>query len=166
MIFTDEVTNMDELITTIENIPNLEKIKVGVACFIFDKSNQLILNRRGPGARDEIGKLQAIGGSINVDDANFREALKREIAEEAGRDCVVEINSFIGAQLDSKVDKYSKEYINWIILGYRGTLVSGELENMEPENCICFEKDYMENFKKEELSNTAYNFIQKMLNDK
>lgn len=166
MLFTEEVKNMQELVEKLSNVENIGKIKVAVVCFIFDKNDQLILHRRGPGARDEIGKLQAIGGSVNRNDADFRDSLNRELKEEAGNNGVIEISGFIGAQLDGKVDKHTGEFVNWVILGYKGNLIEGELENMEPERCIGFEKDYIENFKKEDLSVTAYNFIQKMLTDK
>lgn len=166
MLFTDEVKNMQELVEKLSVVENIGKIKVAVVCFIFDKNDHLILHRRGPGARDEIGKLQAIGGSVNKNDLDFRDSLMRELKEEAGSNGVVEITNFIGAQLDGKVDKHTGEFVNWVILGYKGLLVEGELENMEPERCIGFEKNYIEDFKQEDLSVTAYNFIQKMLSDK
>ena len=166
MLFTDEVKNMNELIEKISELDtNLDKIKVAVVCFVFDKNNNLILNRRGPGARDEIGKLQALGGSVNSQDIDFRDALKRELKEEGGSSSTVIIDSFIGAQIDGKVDKHTGEYIDWIILGYKGILVDGELINAEPDRCVGLEKNSMENFLKDDLSITAYNFIKKMLNE-
>ena len=84
MIFKDEVRNVDELVAKLIDIDSLKKIKVAVICFIFNKQCQVILNRRGPGARDDVGKLQAVGGSVNKSDADFLSALKREILEETG----------------------------------------------------------------------------------
>lgn len=162
MIFKDEVKNMQELIEKIKNISGLSKIKVGVVCFIFDENGKLILSRRGPGARDEIGKLQAIGGSINKSDLNFRSAVIREIMEEAGTEANVEIDKFIGAQIDTKMDKHTNELTSWVILAYKGILKSGKLNNMEPDRCIGFEYEYMDHFKKEDLSETAYKFIQEL----
>lgn len=165
MLFTDEVNNMEELIDKLAEYDDLGKIKVAVVCFIFDKQDHLILHRRGPGARDEIGKLQAIGGSVNRTDENFRASLQRELAEEAGTNCSIRIDDFIGAQLDGKVDKHTGNYVNWIILAYKGKVTSGELENMEPDRCVGFEREYINDFKREDLSDTAYNFIQKMLSE-
>lgn len=162
MLFTNEVMNMDELVSELEKFNLNGKIKVAVVCFIFDKAGRLILNRRGPGARDEIGKLQALGGGVNSSDENFRASLVRELKEEGGEEAVITIDSFIGAQEDGKVDKHTGEYINWIILGYKGILESGELINAEPERSIGFEKDEPQNFKKEDLSITAYNFINEL----
>lgn len=164
MLFTDEVKNMQELVEKLSDLDSeIDKIKVAVVCFIFDKNNNLILNRRGPGARDEIGKVQALGGSVNNSDADFREAILREIKEEGGSDAVVRIDSFIGAQLDGKVDKHTGEFINWVILAYKGTLVEGELINAEPDRSVGLEKNTMEKFLNDDLSVTAYNFIKHMI---
>ena len=167
MLFTEEVKDMNELVEKLATFDkDFGKIKVAVVCFIFDKNGDLILNRRGPGARDEIGKIQAIGGSVNNSDLNFKEAMYRELREEAGTNAQIELEEFLGVQLDGKVDSLTKEWLNWIIIGYKGKLIDGEVENTEPDRCAGFERGKPESFKKEELSLTVYNFIQKMLNDK
>ncbi len=163
MLFTDEVKGMDELILKLgETDQDFGKIKVAAVGFIFDKNNQLILNRRGPGARDEVGMLQAIGGSVNKSDQDFRQALLRELKEEAGVNAEYKIGEFLGAQLDGKTDRDSGEYINWIILGYKVFLVSGEVENMEPDRSIGFERGNLDSFDESEVSVVAYNFISMM----
>lgn len=136
--------------------------KVCVVCFLFDKDGNLILHRRGAMARDEVNKLEAIGGSINKDDKSFKDSALREIREEAGDKAVVEIKEFIGGQVDTKFDKNANETINWIILAYKGLLIDGELINMEPERCIGFEIGSLDSFKKEDMSETCYNFIEKL----
>lgn len=167
MLFKNEVKNMEELIDTlseIEELDDLEQVKVAVVGFIFDKNGNLVLHRRGPGARDEIGKLQALGGSVNAGDGDFRNALVRELAEECGGEANFEIKDFIGAQLDGKVDGHSRTFINWIILGYKVDHLSGELINNEPDRCVGFEKAPMNQFDLSECSTTAANFIKEMLN--
>ena len=167
MLFKNEVKNMEELIDTlseIEELDDLEQVKVAVVGFIFDKNGNLVLHRRGPGARDEIGKLQALGGSVNSGDGDFRNALVRELSEECGGEANFEIKDFIGAQLDGKVDGHSRTFINWIILGYRVDHLSGELINNEPDRCVGFEKAPMNQFDLSECSTTAANFIKEMLN--
>lgn len=161
MIIENEVTNAKEILEKIK-IENDYKIKVCVVCFLFDNEGNLILHRRGYLARDEVNKLEAIGGSVNGTDISFREALKRELIEEAGNSANIEIGSFIGGQLDTKYDKNSEEMINWVILAYKGLLVSGELINMEPERCMGFEKSSLDGFKREDLSDTCYNFIEEL----
>ena len=167
MLFKDEVENMEQLIdtlTSLEGLDALEQVKVAVVGFIFDKSGNLVLHRRGPGARDEIGKLQALGGSVNGGDGDFRNALIRELAVECGSEAKFDIQSFIGAQLDGKVDGHTHSYVNWIILGYKVNHISGELINNEPDRCVGFEKAPMANFDLTECSTTAANFIKEMLN--
>ena len=168
MLFKDEVKDMETLIDTlseIEDLDDLGQVKVAVVGFIFDKNGNLVLHRRGPGARDEIGKLQALGGSVNAGDGDFRNALIRELAEECGTDAKFEITDFIGAQLDGKIDGHSHTFVNWIILGYKVNLISGELINNEPDRCVGFEKAPMGEFNLTETSTTAANFIKQMLNN-
>ncbi len=167
MLFVEEVNNMNELVDKLSEVDEeIDEVKVAVVCFIFDAQGKLILHRRGPGARDEIGKLLAIGGSVNASDASFRDALKRELMEEAGDSAEIRIDDFIGAQLDGKVDRHTGKFINWIILGYTGTIISGELVNSEPDRCVGFEKAFMEEFKEVELSSTANKFIKRLIDTK
>ena len=167
MLFTDEVMDMNELIEKLATMnTKINKIKVAAVCFIFDKDNNLILHRRGPGARDAVGKLHAIGGSVNNDDVDFRSALARELREEAGSNAKIRVDGFVGALLDGKIDRYSGEYIDWIILAYHATLESGELINSEPERCIGFEKAPLTGFSNEDLSDTAKIFIKRLIDIK
>lgn len=163
MLFTDEVLDMDELIDKLTELDGIDQIKVGVVCFIFDQKGNLILHRRGPGARDEVGKLLAIGGSVNNTDFTFRDAMERELREECGENAVISVDDFLGAQLDGKIDNTTGTFVNWIILGYKGKLVSGDLINNEPDRCIGFEKNTMDNFLTDEVSTTAKNFIKYMM---
>ena len=165
LLFKEEVRNMDELVEALDNahkLSVLDRVKIGVICFIFDKDGRLILNRRGPGARDDIGLLQAIGGSVNGTDMDFREAMKRELKEEAGLTTNITLDAFLGAYLDGKIDHHTGDFVNWIILGYRGTLVSGEVKNMEPDRCVGIEKFELDKVPFNEVGQTATKFIKMM----
>lgn len=161
MIFKDEVRNVDELVAKLIDIDSLKKIKVAVVCFIFNKQGQVILNRRGPGARDDVGKLQAVGGSVNKSDADFLSALKREILEETGNNDI-KISKFIGAYHDRKMDNETKEVVDWIILGYVGILESGSLINVEKNRSVDFETFNLNDINPEELSISTYEFIKEI----
>ena len=161
MIFKDEVRNVDELVAKLIDIDSLKKIKVAVVCFIFNKQGQVILNRRGPGARDDVGKLQAVGGSVNKSDVDFLSALKREILEETGNNDI-KISKFIGAYHDRKMDNETKEVVDWIILGYIGILESGSLINVEKNRSIDFETFNLNDINPEELSLSTYEFIKEI----
>lgn len=138
MLFKNEVNSMEELNTIALMETEFDKFKVSVICLLFDENGNLVLHRRGPGARDEVGKLLALGGSINSNDINFREALKRELIEEAGNEATYTINDFIGGLADSKIDNTNGELTNWIILAYSGSY-TGKLINQEPDRCVGFE---------------------------
>ena len=161
MIFKDEVRNVDELVAKLIDIDSLKKIKVAVICFIFNKQCQVILNRRGPGARDDVGKLQAVGGSVNKSDADFLSALKREVLEETGNNNI-KIDKFIGAYHDRKMDNETKEIVDWIILGYVGILESGSLINVEKNRSVDFETFSLNDINPEELSLSTYEFIKEI----
>jgi 8-oxo-dGTP pyrophosphatase MutT (NUDIX family) len=164
MIFTDEVKNINELMMKLSEDEIEDGIKVAVVCFIFDKDGKLILQKRGAGARDDVGKLCAIGGSANFSDASFRDSLKREMIEEGGSEAVINIGNFIGAIKKESYDKNAGVFSNWIILAYMGTLESGELINTEPDRCDGFVKEYMENYIEEDLALTAKIVINHLLN--
>lgn len=161
MIFKDEVRNVDELVANLIDIDSLKKIKVAVVCFIFNKQGQVILNRRGPGARDDVGKLQAVGGSVNKSDTDFLSALKREVLEETGNNNI-NIDKFIGTYHDRKMDNETKEIVDWIILGYIGILESGSLINIEENRSVDFEIFNLNDINPEELSVSTYEFIKEI----
>lgn len=159
MLFKDEVIDVEDLANKLIDYDYLKKIKVAVICFIFTKDGKIILNKRGLGARDEVGKIQAIGGSVNKTDVDFIAAMKREIKEELGN-VTVKIGDFIGAYYDRKTDNETKEEIDWIILGYIGYLESGKLENKEKDRCMSIIIDDINNIKSEKLSKSTYEFIE------
>lgn len=163
ILFTSEVRTKEELIdkiTSLPDAPELNDVKIGVICFIFDKDGKVVLNRRGAGARDDIGKLQALGGSINDSDPDdFRMSMMRELKEEAGV-TDVSIDSFVGCIVDSKYDKNAMKIIDWVILAYAGHVGVQELKNMEPERCIGFEHLDINSVNYDDLGETAASFLQ------
>lgn len=161
MLFKDEVYNVEELIEKVINYNGLQKIKIAVICFLFDENGYVLLNRRGPGARDEVGKIQAIGGSVNKSDENFYEALKREIKEETGLTDVDDF-SFIGAYLNHLKDNETKEEIDWIILGYKAYIKSGKPINKENDRSSSFIICKLDDINESELSISTYEFIKEL----
>lgn len=162
MIFTNEVENILELKETIKDISIEGEKKVGVIAYIFDDENNLYLNKRGLGARDEVGKLQAFGGSVNIDDKNFREALKRELKEECSSDANIEIESFIGAIVEERI--VDNKLVSWILLGYKCRLISGEIKIGEPSRSMGIYKDKVENFLNKEVSSSFIKFSSVLMN--
>ena len=96
---------------------------------------------------------------------DFRDAMMRELREEADVRDNVTLDAFLGAYLDGKIDHHTGDFVNWIILGYRGTLTSGELKNNEPDRCVGFEKFTLEALPYNEIGVTATKFL-KMMSEK
>ena len=160
MLFNEEVYNIDELIDKVVNDTTIHKMKVCVVCVLYDQDGKIVLHRRGEKARDEVGKLEAIGGSVDRSDGDFREALLRELREEAGVEATFEIDDFVVAQHTQHVDKNSNELIDWVVLCYKGRVVSGELVNMEPERCVEFTRKTLNQYLADkDLSDSCRNFL-------
>ena len=139
-LFHEEVFNTNDLNKKIINYNISNDYKVAVIVFAFDSNNRIIFQRRGPECRDERFKLETIGGRVKETDANFREALKREITEEVGNNAEIEITDFIVSTHNKTHDNRTQKEQDWIYLVYRGELKSGELEISEPTKCLGYER--------------------------
>ena len=167
MLFNEEVKNIDELINMVIKDKTIHKMKVCVVCMLYDQDGLIVLHRRGAKARDEIGKLEAIGGSVDKSDGEFREALLRELNEECGVEATYELGDFIVAQHTQHVDNNTNEMIDWVVLAYEGKVLSGELINMEPERCVEFtHKTLDEYLEDKDLSDSCRNFMTYMKDNK
>lgn len=58
--------------------------KVGVIAHIENDKGEILLQQRGVKSRDENGLYEDIGGKVDPDDITFKDAIIREIKEEAG----------------------------------------------------------------------------------
>ena len=152
-LFTDEVRNIEELkkrLNHIENVP--EEYSVAVEALIFDAAGQWILMERGSRCRDEIGKLEGIGGKFE-NEANFREALVREIGEEVGNEANIEILSYFETRKDTVYVNDSAKH--WIIVSYICLLNSGELKICEPRFNNGFYRFSLDEIQPAKLSSSA-----------
>lgn len=133
-----DMQELKEILKDNKTIPN--KFYVAVESNIFDKDNKWIFMRRGPGCKDGRFKLEGIGGGVEETDNNFREALRREISEEAGDEAKIEIKRFLFARTEEVFDLHKKENKFWIILSYIGKLKSGELQIKEKTKNLGYER--------------------------
>ena len=106
-------------------------LSVAVEGLIFDENFQWILHERGEGARDEVGKLEGIGGRFEGE-ATFRDTLEREIREEVGLKAQIEILGNFEVRLDTVVVPDSNKERHWVIVSHLCRLIGGELEIREP----------------------------------
>lgn len=162
-LFSDEVRNMKELAQILQDKNEVPKeYKVAVIVFAFDKNNKIILQRRGPGCRDERFKLEGIGGGVKSTDSDFRSALHREITEEVGKNAQISIDTFITAIGEKTLDLRDNQEKYWILLAYKGTLQDGKLEVAEPDKNLGYERYDLNNVDENELSIAAKKFYQIM----
>ena len=162
-LFSNEVKDMRELAKILESKKEVPKeYKVAVIVFTFDKENKIILQRRGPGCRDERFKLEGIGGGVKATDSDFRSAFRREITEEVGKNVQISIDTFITAIGEKTLDLRDNKEKYWILLAYKGTLKSGELEIAEPDKNLGYEKYALDDVDENELSVATKEFYQIM----
>lgn len=155
-----DIKELEQIVKEIDIIP--EKFYVAVEANIFDKDKKWIFMRRGPGCKDGRFKLEGIGGGVEKEDSNFREALKREISEESGNEAVINIRKFLYARTEEVFDLHKNINKFWIILSYIGVLESGELKVMEKDKNLGYERYSIDEIKKEELTQCAKSAYQKI----
>ena len=113
--------------------PGKDYIGVGGGVLIINKKNEVLLKKRGPKSRNEVGWWEKTGGMIDYGEKAIP-AMKRETREELG----IEIN-IIGyfPYTDHIIPRDSQ---HWIGLNYLGVIKKGTPENMEPGKCdeICW----------------------------
>ncbi|MDE5830324.1 MAG: NUDIX hydrolase [Clostridia bacterium] len=155
-LFSHEIKDINELKQILKNNKEVpENYNIAVIASVFDKENKLILQRRGSKCRDERFKLEGIGGGVKETDSDFRSALNREILEEVGTDAVIKIEEFITAIGESTFDLRENKEKYWILLLYKGILEEGELQIMEPDKNLGYERYKIGEVDEDELSTAA-----------
>ena len=103
----------------------VEFIGVGVGALVFNQEGKVLLAKRGPEARNEKGKWEFPGGSVEFNE-KCEDALKREIKEEF--DIEIEV-----LELLEVADHFvPKEKQHWVAPSYVARYVLGEPKVMEP----------------------------------
>ena len=136
----------------------LPEYRCAVIALILDSEGRILLQRRGPKSRDEVGKLEDIGGAVESTDITFRDAMKREIIEEAGEDINFTIDELIGASLITKFDSRTDSDVNWFFLLYKCTYIDGELKINEPGKSLGYEFYEQDDLPVEEVAETTMKF--------
>ena len=122
--------NYEAVFEDIERFNYLNK-KVGVIAHIENDKGEILLQQRGIKSRDENGLFEDIGGKVDSDDLTFKDAIIREIKEEAGDDIKLDFNG-------NSIGIYHcfKNSVNWIFIIYFVKYISGDFKIMEPDKCI------------------------------
>jgi len=106
----------------------VDYIGVGVGAVIRDGLGRVFLARRGPLAKNERGRWEFPGGSVEFGE-KLADALRREIQEEYGMEIAV------GELLDVVDHILPDEGQHWVSPTYLCRWVSGEAQIREPGKC-------------------------------
>jgi len=109
-------------------VPGRDYIGVGVGALVTDSTERLLLARRGPTARNEVGAWEFPGGMVNFGET-LCDAIRRELREEYGIE--VHVTGLLGLFDHMLPD----EHQHWVSATYRATLVSGTPSLLEPGKC-------------------------------
>ena len=132
--------------------------RCAVIALILDQDGRILLQRRGPKSRDEVGKLEDIGGAVEGTDLSFRDAMNREIIEEAGDDINFSIDELVGASLITKYDSRIDSDVNWFFLLYKCTYIDGDLKINEPGKSLGYEFYKQDELPVDEVALTTMKF--------
>ena len=109
------------------NFPNK---KLGVIAHIENEKDEFLLQLRGNNSSGENFKYEYVGGKVEPDEKDYKEAILREIYEEAGEDIKLELSDSIGLFYCPKED------YNWLFIIYSFKCLGGDIKIMEPSKCI------------------------------
>ena len=109
---------------------NYANQKLAVVIHIQNDEGKILLQQRGEKSNGDRGLYEDIGGKLEEYDATFKDAIKRELEEEVGRDIKLNISDSIG------IFRSFKDNVNWIFIVYFGQYLSGEFKIMEKEKCL------------------------------
>lgn len=142
------ITTKAELLKSLEGRSDYNpKSKIAVEALIFMPDGRLLLEKRGPACKDEIGKLEGVGGQVKGFN-DLLEALRWEIRQELGADAVgfkVSIDRLLEVrcvQFDEvAADSATKQVVakrpqDWVVVSYlcralEGTPIIGEEDKIE-----------------------------------
>lgn len=138
---------------------DFENKRVGVIVHIEDEKGKILLQQRGPKSRDENGLYECVGGSIESNDVNFKNAIIREMKEEMGNDANIELSDSIG------IYHCKKKTNNWVFVIFKGKYIDGNINIMEPEKCMGYKFfDYGEAINSELVSEHCRYLIKSVKN--
>ncbi|SBT45083.1 NUDIX domain-containing protein [Micromonospora auratinigra] len=108
--------------------PGRDFVGVGVGAIVLDDRGSLLLARRGPAARNEVGTWEFPGGMVDFGE-RLADAVRREFREEYGIE--VAVTGLLGV-FDHLLPA---EHQHWISVTYLARHVSGVPRPLEPAKC-------------------------------
>ncbi|MSP12237.1 MAG: NUDIX domain-containing protein [Chloroflexi bacterium] len=126
--------------TKAEVLDHLRKIgyhkpgfRIAVEALIFTPEGKILLQKRGPHSRDEIGKLEGVGGSLG-DREDLLQELREEIDQELSAQAVgleIVVDRLFEIR---QVEFYEQDHglQNWVIVSFLCRIKKGKPEIGEP----------------------------------
>ncbi len=139
---------------------NFSNQKIGVIAHIENKNGEILLQQRGEKSRDENGLYEDIGGKVDPEDISLKDAITREIHEEAGDKINLEFNNSIG------IYHCYKNNTNWIFVVYSFKYIDGDIKVMEPDKCKGYRFFKYEEVLKSELVTNSCKYLIKCIKEK
>ncbi len=122
-----------ELLTYLDSIgydkPNYQ---IAVEALIFTPQGKLILQKRGEQARDEVGKLEGVGGRVHQSETDLHQKLLKEISEELGENLKVNIERLLEVRQVQFKEHGTGKMRDWIVVSHLCQLISGSPVIGEP----------------------------------
>jgi hypothetical protein len=121
------ITTRSELLAYLDSIGyNKQKYRIAVEGLIFRSDGRLLLEKRGPQCRDEIGKLEGVGGSLGTAE-NLLQKLHEEFEQElAAKNVGLEIA--IDRLLEVRqvqFEEAGRGWLDWVVVSYLCRIIKG-----------------------------------------
>lgn len=105
-------------------------IGVGVTFFCYDGNGRFVMGRRSRNARDEHGRWDLGGGTVEFGES-AEDTVHREIREEYGAEA--RACEFLG-YMDVRREQEGAP-THWVTLAFKALVNSAEVHNAEPDKC-------------------------------
>lgn len=103
-------------------------VGVGIGAVIINKDSKMLLAKRGPKAKNEKGKWEFPGGSVEFGHT-MEETVKREMMEELG----IEITTYQQLPVIDHIIKQESQH--WVTSGFIAKIKKGKPVIKEKEKC-------------------------------
>jgi hypothetical protein len=102
--------------------------RLAVEALIFDPNGKLLLQKRGPECRDEVGNFECLGGQVAGED--LIDCTIARVRELVGNDVRIQVDELLDVQPARFMERHGPE--DWIVVGYLCRLIEGTPRPVNP----------------------------------
>jgi hypothetical protein len=148
------ITKLQELLDYLESIGYKNtNYRIAVEGLIFTEDGRILLEKRGPGSRDEVGKLEGVGGSFTRARQDLLEELFEEFDQEIGRKkngLDINVERLLEVRPVQFMQYKTKVVEDWIVVSYlcrlrKGTPTITEKDKIESLHYLTLDELYAMN---------------------